>query len=362
MHSRLTHLATLVASLGALGSIDPARFHPAQFAPGIMNADVRLQVMNAYTVGNPANLTAMGFTVDVFEQISTRAYDVKYPEILWNKIMPRAGIDTSVSPGAKTVSHKVRDWRGKGAFRTAIGKDIPMVGQSINKITVPLEAGGIGASADLDDIRAVAFGFEGINLLTDHGAAMRKGYERHVEEVFFFGYSALGFDGWINTPNVPATNAGAKAAGGTTWAVATALEIIKDVTDAVKFIVSDTKGVFRPNRISLPIDQYLLIATMPSGSLLNETVLTYLQRTLTAITGGAFTFEQVRYLDGAGAGATDRMVVESVTDETHYMPMSVPFNMLPPQDRQYATDLYADYKFGGFLRPWPRSARYVDGI
>jgi hypothetical protein len=358
--SRLNQLSALMAAFP--GEVS----HPAQFAKGILNSDTHSRVMNAYTVGNPAGIAGAGFTVDVYEQISSRAYDVKYPEILWSQFMPSAGIDTSISPGARFASARVNDWRGKGAFRAAVGKDIPTVDVSMGKITVPLEAGGVSAHVDMDELRSVAFGFEGMNLLTAKGAAMRLAYERHREQVFFYGYSGLGFQGYIATANVPTTTAATKAATGTTWAVATPAEIVKDVITAITTIVTNTNDVFRPNRIALPLAQWLQISGMniggTAGSLQNESVMSYLKRTLPEVTGQAVEIVALRYLSGAGAGATNRMVVETVNADTFYLPDSVPFNMLPPQDDQYSTRLFADYKFGGLLRPFPTSALYMDGI
>ncbi len=357
--SRLTSLALL---LGSFPGAHAGAVNPAMFGTDAAGQEQYARVMNA--VGNPAGLNSMGFTVSVFDQISSRAFDVKYPEILWSKFIPGASIE-SVSPGAVSAIARVKDWRGKGAFRAVIGKDIPQVGISIAPITVPLEVGAVSASVDREDLRRVAFGFEGMNLLTEKGAAMRLAYERHREDIFFFGYSPLGMDGYINTPAVPATTASTKAGGGTTWAVATAQEIVNDVVTAISTIITNTGGIFRPNRIALPVAQLLRAGSLnySLGAVpTSESVLTYLKRTLPDLTGGPVDIVELRYLTGAGAGATNRMIVETVQTDTFYMPDAIPFDMLPPQDLQFATHLFAEYKFGGLLRPWPTSALFVDGI
>lgn len=370
--SRLLSLAPLMAAMAARGVVHPAqlsrdvfRVQNAQTHQFDNGATEHARVMNAWTPGNPA-VAGMGFNVSIYEQIVARSYDVLYPEIEYTKFLPPGALDTSVNPGAKIASARVRDWRGKGAFRAVVGKDIPTVSLAASKISVPLEAGGISANADLEDVRAVAMGFEGMNLLTDLGAAMRMAYERHREYVFFFGFSPLGFDGYLNSAQVSQTTAGTKAAGGTTWAVATPAEIVKDLTTAISTIITQTRNIFKPNRIVLPLAQWLQISAMniggTSGSLQNESVLSYLARTLTAMTGAPIEIVPLRYLNDVGVGGTARMIVETANDQTLYMPDAVPFNMLPPQDDQFSTYLYADYKFGGLLRPQPRAALYMDGI
>lgn len=329
----------------------------------------RLAILNAFTPGNPAGLNgAMGFTVDVFEQLQARAYDVKMPDIKWTETLGE-GMDTSINPGAKLTSYRVRDRRGKGAFRAAIGKDIPTVGVTQNKVVIPLESAAVSASADMDDIRAVAFGFEGMNLLTDLGVVMREACERHIEDVFFFGYPELDFAGYIDYSLVPATTAGTKAATGTTWAVATGDEIVKDINTAIGLIYGNSKGVFLPGRVEIPLAQLVQISSQRMGGASgatgeNVTVLEYLKKNnlYTSLTGRELDVRGLRYLEDAGAGVTDRMIVSQADAETNYMPMSQAFEMLPPQDRQFATDLFAHWKFGSYHKPYPTSAQFIDGI
>lgn len=360
--SRLTHLNALMATLEGHGFS-----HPGQIRNGLpkIGTDEHGRIMNAFAPGNPGNLAGMGFTVDIYEQIVAKTFDIKYGELLWTKFIPQSAIE-QVNPGTKTVSAKIRDWRGRGAFRAAVGKDIPTVQIAAGKISVPIESGAVSAHIDIDEIRQVAFGFEGMNALTEYGVAMRRAYELHREVVAFYGYTPLGFDGYLNTSGVPLTTAGTKAGGGTTWAVATAAEIILDITTAISTIVTNSNGIWRPNRIALPTAQFLKISLMNAaggtGTLVNESVMTYLLRTLPAIAGGPVEIVELRYLAGAGAGVTNRMIVESVTNETFWMPEALPFRVLPPQDNQFLTSLFGEYRFGSLLRPYPTSALFMDGI
>lgn len=327
-------------------------------------------IMNAWTPGNPAGLTgAMGFDTNVFEQVTAKAYDVKMPDIQWNTTLPTGSLDTSVNPGAKLASYRVRDRRGKGAFAAVVGKDTPTVAVTQNKVVIPIEVARVMAQADIDDIRAVAMGFEGMNLLTDLGVVMREASERHIEEVFFYGYAGLGFAGYLDYSLTPATTAGIKAAGGTTWAVATGDEIAKDVTTAISLVYTNSKGLFLPGRLELPLGQLAQIAGQRMGGASgatgeNVTVLAYIQKNnlYTQLTGQDLQIVGLRHLTGAGAGATNRMILSEFKDDNYYMPFSIPFNMLAPQDAQYATNLFAEYKFGSFHKPYPTSSQFIDGI
>ena len=363
--SRLTNLAALVSSFQTSGS---GLTHISQIVNGIKPED-RQAVLNAWSPGNPAGLDgAMGFNVNIFEQIQARSYDVKLPEILWSSVIPAGSVDTSINVGAKLTSYRVRDRRGKGAFRAAVGKNIPTVGVTMNKVTIPIESAAVHGQVDLDDLQAVAFGFEGMNLLTDIGVVMREASERHIEQTFFYGYAGLGFAGYLNYSLVPATTAGTKAGGGTTWAVATPDEIIKDVQTAISTVWQNSKGIFVPGRVELPLPQFGQISSQringTGGNGVNETVLSFLKKNnlYTQLTGQELDIVPIRYFIDAGAGGTARMCVSERKDENHYMPMSEVFNMRPPQDEAFATNLFAKYKFGSYHKPFPTSAIYVDGI
>ena len=82
----------------------------------------------------------------------------------------------------------------------------------------------------------------------------------------------------------------------------------------------------------------------------------------TAITGAALTIKSIRYLEGAGAGDTNRMVVAQVNAENVTLPFPLPFDLLDPQERGFDVELYAEYKFGSFHMRYPQSMIYVDGI
>lgn len=326
-----------------------------------VSAMVRAQ--NAIVPGNPAGLGGgNGFDINIFEALSAKAYDVRYPDILWNQTIPAASIDTSINVGADMASYIAKDRRGKGAFRAVIGQNIPTVALSTGKVTIPIESGAVMASVDIQDVRRVAFGYAGANLLTDKGEVMREASERHIEEVFFFGFSDLGFAGYLDYPYTPATTAAQTITSGTPD------QILTIINNAMGTIYANSKQVFMPNRVELPVAQWIKISTTringTDGNGVNETILSFLKRNnfFTVTTGGELDIRPNRYLAGIGVGNTDRMIVSDASPENMYMPMPIPFTILPPQDRQYATDIFADYRFGSFHRPYPTSALYVDGV
>lgn len=332
-----------------------------------------VRVANAVPLqGNPAGLQGqMGFAINVYEHLTTRAYDVLFPELHWSKTIPQSSVDTAIPAGADFASYTAKDRRGKGAFRAVQGKDIPVVGLSIGKVEVPIEEGAVMAQVDLHDIEKVMMGHN-LNIISEHGETMRLAAERHIEDVFFFGYAELDFAGYLDYPYTPATTASTKTAGGTTWAVATAMEIIGDINTALGAVYINSRGAHSADRIELPVEQYLLIANKPMTSniggadvvLAGETVLEFIKRknSTTALTGKQLDVRPLFYLDGAGVSNADRMIVSDMSPENHYMPMPLPFTVLPEQNVQYAINVFARWRFGSYHKPYPLASYYMDGI
>ena len=67
---------------------------------------------------------------------------------------------------------------------------------------------------------------------------------KYQNKTYFFGVSGLQNYGLLNDPNlVAAITPYTKVAGGTTWAVATAIEVLSDVTKLYKQLVSQSNGL-----------------------------------------------------------------------------------------------------------------------
>ncbi|MPW31950.1 DUF2184 domain-containing protein [Agarivorans sp. B2Z047] len=320
---------------------------------------------NAYTAGNPSGIDGFGIVVNAFEDIKTAAYDVVMPEILWPTCVPEASVDRSINVGARSASYKVKDRRGVGSFRASHGKDIPTVGAGMNKVTVPLESSAISAHVDRDDLNAIQFGHEGMNLLNEYGVIMREATERHIERVFFYGFPDLDYTGYIDHPNIPASVV-VDPGSGTEWANKDAEQIEADINNGISAVWVGSKQAFIPDKVEIPPEQFALISTKKTGLDNNTsiTILEYIKKNnvYTQVTGQELNIKPLRHLEAAGAGGTDRMRITDTRADYHWMPMPEDFTMLDPFYRGFETDLFASYKFGPYHIRQPISSLYLDGI
>lgn len=321
----------------------------------------------SYIVGQGSDITSShNITYGVFEDIKTKFYEIKHGEFYWSKMILPESVDTGINIGARSSSYPITDNTGMGAFVNAAGTNIPTVNYGVSKSTVPIEMAAVSGIVTLDEARQVATGYSGVNMITKIGGIMRKAAERHIERIFFFGNPDLGFDGFINNPNVTIAAASAKAAGGTTWDVATADEIIDEVNNAISLISENTRQIAQANHVILPTRQFNRMATLRMEST-DSSVLDYLTKrnVYTANTGQPLIISSIPYTNDIAAAPVaglGRMVVKVQSEDNDWLPMPETPNMLAPQPIDLSTKLYATYTIGPYHNRYPAEMLYVDGI
>jgi len=326
----------------------------------------------SYLNGNPGDIQrAAELVISNFESVGTEGLDVLYPEIKYLDVLPESLPDTSASAGADIFSKIFRDRRGVGDWRAVGSNAVPQVGYTINKLSVEMYNAGVSSVIDLQDIarseQARSLGEQyGINVLREVTDTMRLSSERHIEKIVFFGDPEKEFEGYISNSNIPQTTVEVGASLSTEWDTKTPDEIIFDVVSAITRIYENSRGVFVPTHVYLPLSQYDLILAMKAGTRANdETVYNYLRtQTLPARTHGEFMIEPLRYLAGAGAGSTDRMMMATKEDSYFMMAMPIPFRLLSASGVMdgYNQKLYSEYKFSGVKVVYPTAFDYADGI
>jgi hypothetical protein len=314
------------------------------------------------------NIQQSGFEIVLsnFEAFENKFYDVLYPDIFWRQVIPQGSIDTTIPPGATIASYGVRDMTGMGAFDVSMSGAIPTVGMSVSKpATIPILAASVGASLSREDIRVYDYALSG-KLDTELSAIMKLAAERHVEGVFFYGNADVGFNGWMDEPNVTTVQAFLNAATTSRkWADKTPDEILKDINTFMGKIFTDSIQVHNPGSVFIPTAQFVDIATRRMGIL--ETSITVLQyikekNLYTVQTGQELEIKAIPHLAGAGAGPSDRMVILENKAENQKLPFPIPYNFLAPV--QFLRDIHlgAEYKFGPYHNRHPVSMLYVDEI
>jgi hypothetical protein len=316
-----------------------------------------------FTFGaTPDRQTTFDLVTRAFEDMEAAFEEVRYPDHMWRECIPQASVDTGVNPGADTASYGIEDWKGKGAFRGRLDSVVPTVGRTVDKALIPIQPAGVTAIFDRDDARKMTFGYN-TNLLTDLTEIMKKACDNHVEATFFYGNAQYGFKGYLDHPNVPVVTAPNGAGGTATFSSKTDDEIITDLNNALAKVWTQSNTVHIANVLELPPENFSLIATR---KLSNEkvSILEYfkMNNVTSALTGQPITIRPLRYLKGAGAGGSQRMIAKEDNARNFKMPFSIPYELLEPQPQGYGVHLLAEYKFGSYHVKFPMAMSYTDGI
>ena len=329
------------------------------------------------TYGSQSQVTGAALAISIFSQVDPNFLDVKYPERLWKKVM-QGQIDTSTNAGAQNRVKRTKDRQGAAAFQGNIaGANVPRVGLSIGAITSPLAASAIGAVITNEDARQYKFGQLG-TLPQDLQFAMAEGCENLIENTTFFGDSSVGFVGWLSYTGIAAGNVAvsgnsanrAGPDGGTTstttvWTSKYPYAIWYDVNYALVQMYLNSNTLFVPDTVYLPPKQMAALQQpfVVGGVAVATSIRKYLlENNFSNDMGKQLKIEAIRYLTGAGASGTDRMVVMCHDKEHQEISMPLPYTLQAPVPVELGSVLVAEQKHGSFVCYQPGTMLYQDGI
>lgn len=323
----------------------------------------------SFTYGGQANVNMQEIAFSIYTAVDSAFYDVEYPEHDWYKVVKEDQVLSDINAGATQYAFISRDRQGAAAFRgQAENNNIPMVSQTAGSSTVPLCASNVGAKIDNEDARQYQMGFNG-NLAQDLGECMRFACDNLVERTFFFGDDSVGFKGFMNFPSVTVSPASTAAAGGTEWSKKTAAEMVKDINDGLAAVWTNSRGVFLPNTVFLPLEQFNLLATTPytlgASAAVFQSALDYVKKynIYTNQRGKELEIIPIRYLKNASASDDKgRMILQDRSKRNQALPFPMGYTLQAPVPVPLGAEFYSEQKHGSYVIRQPLSTLYVDGI
>lgn len=323
----------------------------------------------SFTYGGQANVNMQEIAFSIYTAVDSAFYDVEYPEHDWYKVVKEDQVLSDINAGATQYAFISRDRQGAAAFRgQAENNNIPMVSQTAGSSTVPLCASNVGAKIDNEDARQYQMGFNG-NLAQDLGECMRFACDNLVERTVFFGDDSVGFKGFMNFPGVPTSNAVTGATGDTDWSKKTAAEMVKDINDGLAAVWTNSRGVFLPNTVFLPLEQFNLLATTPytlgASAAVFQSALDYVKKynIYTNQRGKELEIIPIRYLKNANASDDKgRMILQDRSKRNQALPFPMGYTLQAPVPVPLGAEFYSEQKHGSYVIRQPLSTLYVDGI
>lgn len=306
----------------------------------------------------PRNLSnlddkAGAFFVRQLEHVKTQTYDIEYPELKARTLIP---VSHDAGPGATSITYQQFDQVGVMELISDYSNALKRVDILGTEHTSPVKSIGGAYGYSLQEIRSAQFA--GLNLDQRKANAARRAFEEAVERIAKSGNAETGIKGFLNHPNVPrgdvTPNAGAKSK----WADKTPAEIVKDINDGVRSIISTTNEVEAgPFVLLLPVDQYTLIASTKNSDSSDVTILEFVLKSNPWIAEIVPWFA----LKGAGSGGTDRMVFYTRHPDKLTLEIPQDFEQLNVQEKGLEFEIPCHGRIGGVIWYRPFSARYVDG-
>ena len=288
------------------------------------------------------------------------AYKKQYPDIQYSKMVP---VDTSAPDWIKSVTHFSMDQVGQAEPFSARADTMPLVDTNRAKYEVPVETFAIGYDYSIEELNnAMALG---IPLTADKAIAARRACEEYIDDVVMKGRADYGWDGLIDNANITAVDAEMNAAGDSReWKDKTALEIIRDINDALTGVYHDQSNtVEMADTVALPPNIWgdFLHKVLPgtgtnAGQYIKESNI------YTTKTGIPLTLVECRGLENAAPGNKGRMLVYRRDPEVLRLYMPMPHTFDEPQRWMYRWIVPGLFRLGGLEIRRPKAVRYVDGI
>ena len=298
------------------------------------------------------------------------AFDVALHEpltsVTWSRdIKLRSGISLgnqstsfvrSAFAGNGSLTAQGKAWLGSGTKGAISGVSVDGT-----PITLPLNVWGkevAYTSVELERSQMI-----GQNLDDAQTKALITMYNMDVDQMVYIGDTTLGLKGLVNSTEVTASNVAA-GAGGVTWALKTADEILLDINDAIKAAWAASAYAVCPNVLLIPPTQYALIVGKKAGTDgAGGSILKYIEDNSMSlmINGTPLSVRPVKYLSDAGATSTARMVAYNDSADRVRYPLA-PIRREQPyyQGITFAAPYIAGLGAVEFI--YPETAIYRDGI
>lgn len=292
--------------------------------------------------------------------------DPKKYEQLFAALMARRFVPMIEGIPEWATSHRYKMYEVTGSAKV-IGPDsseLPTVGVIAREVQRNIKSIGVKYEWTIDEIKASAATGAQLDDFTVMSAMSAA--ERETDSLLAIGNSAYAIEGLLNHTGLGSTTAVTKAATGTTWAVATPAEVIKDVRKQVSELRaaiahgSTSGGMDMPafDRFAylLPTANYTQIATTPRSDNSDTSILAWLMQNITYLES----IEEWSFCDNVG-GVTRALLyprnplcVGGIVNQE--------FTQHAPQARDLKIQVPCQMKCGGTVIRYPVACQKMDSI
>jgi hypothetical protein len=246
-----------------------------------------------------------------------------------------------------------------------IGKDSSVIASlalDIGKTSQPLYLWGMQVGWTIPELESAQK--IGRPIDTDKYEGMQLKWQMDTDEQVYIGDATLGLTGLVNHASVTnLANVANGADASPLWASKTPDEILRDVNEICDSAWAASGWSTVPNRLLLPTTSFSYIVSQKVSAQADKSILTYLKDNSLSLAknGQALEILPVKWLNGRGAGGTNRMVAYTKAPRFVRYPM-VPLARTPMEyrDLRQLTTYYG--RLGAVEVRYGTTVAYRDGI
>jgi hypothetical protein len=310
--------------------------------------------------------SSLAYFVNQLQNLDRRLYE-PLVSVSWSRdIKLRAGItmsneSTSFIRSAFAGVGTLQNTSGNMPWISAETTAIPGVSVNGQNVVLPLRL--LAREVSYTSVELERSQLTGQSIDAQKMDGMNQLYQMNTDQMVYIGSSDVGATGLINDPGVTAGNVVAGLSGSTTWALKTPQEILADVNSLLSATWLASAYAVCPRDLLLPPAQFAYIASQLVSSAGNMSILTFLKQNSIAlrINGAELNIQPVKWLTGAGASSSDRMIAYTNSEDRVRFPM-VPIRRETPyyQGIRYTAPYL--WAFGQVEVVYPETVQYADGI
>lgn len=317
----------------------------------------------AFNDGLPTIDDGLAFYISQLANVESKIYEAKYTKVNYEELIP---VNTDVPEWADSWDYISYDAVTLGKFIGSSADDLPNVGLSANKSSVPIGYAGNMFDYSLDELRKSQQLRMPVDVLK--ARATFRGAKEHMQRVAYFGDASRKMTGLFNNPNLALTNSTLDWFSPTT----TGDEIVADMNKPLVSVWINSAQTHLPNVLILDSKRFALISERRMGTGSDnayQTILEYFKRNnlYTSITGRDLAvFPRLQLTaaqlaaNGVSNGNKDRMMTYELNEDNLGLVNPIPWRTTAPQMRGLNIEVPCEYKISGTEFRYPFSGAYVD--
>lgn len=289
-------------------------------------------------------------------QLEYISREVMKAEYVTNSAFSFFPVTSEVPAGATSFTYTMYDQVGLAKVISNYAKDLPRADVTAKQFNYPVQTIGISYGYNTQEIRSSQM--TGMKLPADKAQAARDGHAMKINQLAFYGETEYGIPGFFTNANVPAVTIAADGTGATkTFSTKTADQIIRDVQSVINAIIVQSKGLYRPNVVALPVAQYAQLNALARSTTTDTTVMQFLRNTNPGVE-----FMPVYELAGSGTAGVDRMYAMYKSSDVLNLeiPMMLEEHAPQPQGLEFVVPM--ESRFAGVRVRRPLAIAYGEGI